>query len=257
MQREKLTHLRLSEYAGWSEGTLRFLPQLDFLEYLDLWSSNIRDVIPLYSLPQLKGLSLNGVTAQIDFSRFPRLRELSLGQWRERSFRSVFDGANLEILSISGFRGSNLSSFSRLQNLESLALSNSPISSLTGIESIGQLIRLSLVLTNKLEEIDRLPVRLRVLWVERTHSLRRLTALATAQSLRTLVLKECPRIESLKPIQRLPCLETVGLMQTTNVLDGDLGVLLSLPRLQHATFLDRNHYNVSSSQFPKKLPVYY
>src|SRR5262249_13085993 len=133
MLRERLVGLRLSAYAGFRDPGIAFLRDLTFLESLDLWAPQVDDINPLYALQNLRVLSLNGVSREVDFTRLPRLEDLHLSQWSQRWFGGVFACQHLRNLGVSGFSGRDLQSFGSIQTLENLAVSFSKLNSLAGI----------------------------------------------------------------------------------------------------------------------------
>lgn len=158
---------------------------------------------------------------------------------------------------MSGFSGLDLRSFGSIQTLENLAVSFSKINSLAGIDGLPRLVRLSLAKVNHLQTLNGIEGcdKLLLLWIEGAKVLSRLDALATLRGLRTLNLTDCPNIETLQPISGLPQLEAVWFFGTTNVRDGDLSPLTTLPKLTYAKFVDRGHYNRRSVEFPKSTPA--
>jgi hypothetical protein len=110
-----------------------------------------------------------------------------------------------------------------------------------------------LEMLNGLENADGLIV----LVVEQAKRLRQIDSLHGLAQLGTLVLNDCPKIESIRSLADLSSLETVGLMQTTNVADGDFSPLLTLPKLRNATFVDRPHYSHRNESFPKDQEAFY
>ena len=62
------------------------------------------------------------------------------------------------------------------------------------------------------------------------------------KNLRELLVLDCGPIESLAPLRGVP-LETLFFYESTNIRDGDLGVLLDLPHLKGTAFADRRHYS--------------
>jgi hypothetical protein len=83
---------------------------------------------------------------------------------------------------------------------------------------------------------------LETLSIEDCKRLRRIDELATLTSLRSLKLANCGEIESLKPLASLRVLENLYAWESTRVRDGDLDVLLSLPRLKTIAMMSRGGY---------------
>lgn len=260
LQSHNIVHLRISVYAGWKSGTIDFLPQMPEIEQLDIVAPEVKDFTPLYGLPKLRKLNLDGKTGHIDFLRFPMLQELSVGLWSPRNLGSVFQCRSLKNLAIAGYSAADLHEFESLKDsLEGLSLGKLRCERLDGMPELPKLIRLFLTLCPRLQSLSGVErcADLQVLWVERARSLEQIDSVRHLRLLRTLILSGCPRIKSLTPLRGLPALETVGLMETTNIQDGDISVLKTLPALIHAKFVDRPHYTNRDSEFPKERGSFY
>jgi hypothetical protein len=246
-----VTHLRLSAYAGWRETQIGLLRELPFLTELDLWAAGVKDVSPLYELPNLKALSVNGVERKIDFGRISSLRKLNI-HWSQKNFSSLLDCSELEELGLDGYSGSDLKVFGNLKKMHNFALSFSKVETLAGIENCVSLARFPLASLNRLTSLDHLE-GCEGLWhvsVEGAKMLQRIDALARLPYLREFYLVDCPRVASIGPLARLPVLESVS-FRTTVIEDGDMSPLLTLPSLKQATFNDRKHYSHKNAEFPK------
>lgn len=258
MRRQKIKWLRLSGYAGWRENDLSFLPQLEFLERLDLWTTTVRDLTPIYQLGELQALSLNGVISKVEFDRIPKLNDLHLAQWRKAAHASVFSCRHLKNLGVCGYSGATLEPWGSIKSLENIALSFSRVQSLAGIGLLPMLRRLSLARVNRLTRLDGIEESraLLLLWVEGAAKLEDISALGSVKTLRTLNLTDCPHLETLKGIRGLPDLEAVWFFGKTNIEDGDLSALKTLPKLKYAKFVDRRHYSHKSDEFPKNTDIF-
>jgi len=259
MRTHQLVGLRLSGYLGWHSNNLDFLCEVPFLEYLDILAVRLEDISGIYSLKELNYLSLEGRTPSLDFSRFPRLRTVALGKVSPILHRDLENGKTIRKLALTAPKVASLAILEKLPVLQALGLSFTSIHDLSFASGAQGLRRLSVVACNSLQSVQGIEFLkdLLVLSIEQAKVLSDVSTLAHCFTLRTLVLKECPNIKTLEPIRGLPNLETVGLMQTTNVKDGNLEPLLSLPKLQNATFIDRPHYSHRSDVFPKKVPAFY
>lgn len=273
MRKEALKDLRLSHYTEWKDKSIEFLREVPFLERLDLWAVGIRDISPLYELVNLKCLSLNLVTAPVQFHRFPELQDLrvagyrreihfeslpglrrvDLGNWNASFYSQIFHAQQLQRLSISGYTGTDLSQFHGLEQLEELGLGAASVASLAGAKKMPRLRRLALTLVNRLHDLNGLEDcrSLTCLSIEKAKMLRRIDAISKLKDMQELGLSDCPRLESIRPIRGLSKLRALYMAHTTRVADGDLSVLKALPQIQHASFVDRPTYNCRNSDFPK------
>lgn len=248
--------LLVSGYTGWNEPDLHFLHDVPFLERLSLLVLNRVNIDGIYLLPNLKDLSVGYNKRPIDFGRLRRLQRVALG-WC-KGYESLFECRSLRDIAISRFPEDHLPALSRFSNLESLALSNCTFTDLRRYPELPQLVRLSLIVCNRLENLLGLEhcSNLLVLWIEQAKVLNDIAAVAHLQALKTLVLRDCPRINSIKAVTGLPNLEAVSLSAKTNIRDGDLSPLTSLPRLTNASYKDRPHYSIKSEWFPKQVPIF-
>ena len=254
---QNIKGLRISAYAGWTEGDVDFLACLPFLESLDLWVPRLKDTSPIYSLVNLRRLSLNGPTTKIDFTRFPLLQDLQLGRWRPGKYDSVFD-CSLKSLGITSYSEPDLKAIARIVTLQNLAVSFSRVDDLSGVSKLPKLIRLSLAGLSNLKSLDGIEgsPSLLLLWIEQLKNLAKIDALSHLRTLRTLNLSDCPKIESLRPVTDLPELEAVWFFGKTNIRDGDLVPVAMLSKLKYAKFVDRPHYSHRSSEFPKSTDIF-
>lgn len=257
IRREDVKAIRLSQYAGWNESNISFLGKLAHIEHVELWSTNVRDISPLYSLGKLKSLSIDGVKCPIDFGKMQSLDDIHIGHWKENLHDSVFSMRGLKNLALNHYSGS-LSRMARLASLENLAISYSKIETLEGIGESSQLIRLSLARVHQLASLDGIePLKkLKLLWIEGARRLSSIDSVRSLKSLLTLNISDCPALESLRPIEDLKSVEAVWFFGTTRIKDGDLCPLAVLPRLRYSKFVDRKSYSHKSSEFPKNLDFF-
>ena len=247
-----LTDLRICMDGRGSKGDLDFLRDLPILERLSIITAGLRDVSPLYDLPNLRILDFQAVSAKIDLTRIPRL-EFLMCSWNARTLSSLLECGRLRELGLDNYTGADLRPFAKLSSLENIGMAYTRLESLAGVERFANLRRLSLGPINRLETLDHLEgcPELRDFSIGPAKKLARVEVLWRLPNLEALGFQACPQIESLRGLERLVNLEYFGLLETTNVADGDLGVLLALPKLRHASIRDRQHYHVKNSELPK------
>ena len=244
--------LAMSAYAGYRESSLRFLAEVPFLDRLELMIPKLSDVDSIYELRGLKHLSIESNKNRINFERFHELESLALGSWSTRNYSSAFMCRSLRKVVFTSLPDEFLPSLSNLPSLENLSLFSCRFTDLSSLPSLPRLTRLSLIMCNLLADtrgIQSAPSLL-VLWIEKAKRLSGLDGVRMLKNLRTLILRDCPKLISLQPIAGLSRLETIGLMQTTNIADGDLSVLKNLPRLETVRFVERKHYSHHLADFP-------
>lgn|GEM_PF-4058499 len=252
MDAHGLTDLRISADGRGSKGHLDFLRDLPFLERLSINSVGLRDISPLYDLPNLRTFEFQAVAGKIDFLRFQKLEVLRCS-WNARTLSSLLEYANLKELGLDNYTGPDFRPFAKLGSLENIGMAFTRLRSLAGVQQFPILRRLSLGPINRLKTLDHLEgcSELRRLSIGPAKNLTQVDTLSCHENLAELLLQACPNIESLQALKRLVNLEYFGLLETTSVADGDLATLLTLPKLKHAAIRDRQHYNVRNSELPK------
>jgi hypothetical protein len=190
------------------------------------------------SLRGLETLTLNTPAKpriELDFTAFGALRTLRM-YWNP-GFESVFASTSLESLFVFGPPDPDLTrlgSFPRLRRLE-LSQGRKLLSTAgvgAGVEFLG------LYQQGALRELTGLPA-LDVLAIE---GCKQLGELVTVPSLTRLKVANCGDIASLAPLRGLDELQEFLAWESTRVLDGDLSVLLELPKLRVLGMRDRREY---------------
>lgn len=242
--RSGVVELELNRSKGWSGDDVTFLNEMHCLQSVEIIDMQIRDVQPIHSLLNLRRLRLlTYCQTPINFALFPMLTDCGM-EWR-RGCDSLFDCESLQMLYLNGYDGENLTHFIRLSRLESLILLNAKITNLRGISHLSNLKFLRLGNLKQLTSISDLSAntRLEHLEIQRCRNLKNIDPLSALTNLRVLHLNDDGILESLGPIRVLGNLKEVLFYETTNIADGDLGVLMSLPKLRKVSFQDRRHYS--------------
>lgn len=244
-----------------------FLDQCPSLEYLQIYPSITAenfDYSPVYTLPNLKYLSCETMyglramydvpekvkVANLDYSRVQGVRHLVVSGAEgnqnvnmAESVRTLYIGAGFP-------KADTLSGFLPGKNLQSLAIAESPIRNLDGIEVAGKLRRLELAHNRRLTDISALAsVRdsLVYLRIEACGKINDFSVLSELQNLEFLVLKGVNRLPNLSFLGDLPNLKYLHL--TMNVEDGDLSICEKLP---YVRIQNRRHYSHKNEDLPKK-----
>ena len=155
------------------------------------------------------------------------------------------DCAWLEELSIDSFKYTNLDRLRNLKNLKAVQIGNSSIKTLDWLEDFERLERLELHNCKKVEDftvISRCKA-LRRLDLHGCKNVSDLEFIAHLERLEELDLSSCGEIQSVVPLGHVKTLKAFAFNGSTNVWDGDLGVLESLPKLAMLMFVPRRHYS--------------
>jgi hypothetical protein len=219
---------------------LSFLSRLPGLRGLVLNAGEVRDLAPVGALRGLETLTLNTASKPrmpLDFGAFERLRTLRM-YWNA-GFESVFACQALASLFVFGPPDADLTRFGGIASLRRLELSQGR--KLTSTAGVGAGVEfLGLYQQSALTELRDLPPGLRVLAIEGSKQFGALPPLPS--SLTRLKVANCGDIASLAPLRDLPELEEFFAWESTRVLDGDLSVLLDLPKLRVIGLRDRREY---------------
>lgn len=234
-----------SNVARGSKGTdFSFLSELQRVKQVHIIANEGTGLAGVEDMPQLEDLSLNVHTSdKVDFTKIKTLRKVFLGWWKQAD--SILDCAWLEELSIDSFKYSNLDRLRNLKNLKALQIGNSSIKTLDWLEDFERLERLELHNCKKVEDftvISRCKA-LRRLDLHGCKNVSDLEFIAHLERLEELDLSSCGEIQSVAPLENVKTLKAFAFNGSTNVLDGDLGVLESLPKLAMLMFVPRRHYS--------------
>ena len=234
---------------------LEFLRDLPALRGLEIHHLPLSEVRPIESQGKLRDLSLNAYfKTPVDFSLFTELKSLHL-DWGPGA-ESIGALRQLQDLSINRYPGSDLALFHDLARLRILRLASAPrLTSLLGIDALKSLEELRLLDLRVLSDLDPIAgvsETLRSLEFNTCRKIGRLDALRALRNLTKLHVPNCGVIESLAPVLGLP-LKTLLFYESTNIRDGDLGVLLKLPELTDTSFANRRHYSNTREDIQARL----
>jgi Leucine-rich repeat (LRR) protein len=245
-----VVELELNHAKGWDGDDLTFLAGLTDLQSFTLIDFRVGSLAPVHSLHNLRSLTLITYSrSAVDFSAFPNLEDCAL-EWN-RSTPSLFDAVRLKRLFVNRYRGHDVTPFSNLKDLESLAILNSPIESIEGLSALAKLRELRLGRLIRLGSLDGMEAlhSLEDLDVSTCRSIDSIKELSKKVRLKRLCLSNDGGIESLRPIKDLLGLEQLVFDESTNILDGDLTPLLNLTNLRRLAFQNRRHYTHRREEF--------
>lgn len=245
--------LELNYAKGWRRGDLSFLTGLPKLAALTIIEWNLEDASVVNELSSLRDLTLfTYCGTELRFDRLPELEECAI-EWRPKA-RSLFEHRGIKKLFVDRLdAGGDLRPLAGMTSLRALALKGPRLTTLEGVQDLAILEFLEIGLARKLASLDGLEAQSELEWLELStcRKVRDVSPVAALHRLRVLLLGDLGEIASIRPLSRLEKLERLFLIESTNVLDGDLFPLLDLPRLEHVDFLDRPHYSHRSTDFPQ------
>jgi hypothetical protein len=245
-----IVELVLNQAKGWNGNDLSFLSQLPNLKLFEIFDFNIKDITPIHSLTALRRLGVTTYcSTEIRFPLFPHLESCGL-EWRPKA-ASLFECKTLKNLFINRYTGKNVDLFAKLITLESLAILNAPIENLRGLSALNELRFLRLANLKRLNSLAGLEgvSNLEELEVHTCRAIASIAEIGHLSRLKKLHLNNDGDIMSLKPLEKLPALESVLFYESTNIVDGDLSPLVRLKHLTRISFQNRRHYSHKREDF--------
>jgi len=244
--------IELNSTKGAWGGDLGFLCEVPELKHLMLISFTTEDVRPLERLTELETLDLNTyATGPLDFSRFPKLKQLFV-EWRKQ-YRNLSSCANLADLYLNRYTETKLLVVAAMPKMHTLRVGDSrPLTSLEGIGDLAKLRMLGLYGLPKLtslEPIQNFAATLEELELYQCRYLKSIEPLAAVQSLKRLLLIDCGNIPSLRSVEHCRKLEELLFYGDTNIVDGNLEFLRTMP-LKNVAFQNWRHYSVRNEELP-------
>lgn len=241
---EQVEELELRDVYGWNDSSLYFLKSISkSLKTLCIQSDR---TIELQEIESLRNLRHIGLFCKFDRKmNFEDLPLESCSLFWSPKVKSILKCRSLKELWISRYSNGDLSALFKLEELESLHLVQGSVRSLTGIEHLKNLRTIYLERLTKLEDLEGLEhcSSVSYLLIDVCKKIGSLETLGGLKSLEHLFVSNCGEIESLHPLLSLRNLKSLDFAESTKILDGDLGALLSMPKLAHLNFANRKHYS--------------
>lgn len=251
IRENKISVLRLSESMGWSDSGVSFLEKLKYmgLRGVEIYSWNVKDLTFLSCLPELEYIGIQcEFNKAPDFSSFIYLTHLFL-PWRPKA-KTIFECFQLKYLNIVNFPFEDLQDLKKITKLTRLQITSKKLVSTSGIENLQNLRGLDLAGCQKLKifaGIENCKL-LQVIELENCKQMYDISSLGNLADLRSVVLTDCGKVKSLRPLARCKMLKSLIFVGDTNVEDGELTPLLSIPGLTKMWFMDRRHYSHKRDQ---------
>lgn len=252
----KVDHLILNYTKGFQEPDLRFLSGLP-ISRLDITARWLPDLDPLLTLGDtLRALSVvTHPDLQLNLSHLPNLTDLGI-TWGQVS-ATIRDAGPLTSLYLGSYRSHDLAPLASIgSTLVSLRMKDRPsLTSLTGLEALGQLRHLQVAGGSRLSDVTALATapQMTTLSVQGCRRFPSLEDFSSNTSLRELDISECGDFTTLQPLSSLVNLEELQMHSDTRVLDGDLTPLLALTRLRELRIKSRRSYRPTTTEILEQL----
>ena len=241
--------LSLNRFRGWAHADdLTFLPELSVrtLLVLDPMLSNFAGIERACARVERISVADCDRRAKLPVGALPSLQTLSV-YWGQIS--DSLDSAPktlTQLRVIEGYPYENLEGIPIAGQLEAIRLyAAHRLTSLGGLSSFRQLKSLRLLDCRRISDLEDLPSvsgTLLELHFESCPKVNTIGAVAGLHKLERLVLINCKEIESLQPLRELKQLEALSAFGSTVIADGDLSVLLELPKLALARIERKRMY---------------
>ncbi|PWQ95054.1 hypothetical protein [Leucothrix arctica] len=214
--------------------------------------SEVMDWRSIGRLSELQDLKIEGdFKIKFDFSVLQNLKSLQM-YFRRDYGSSIFQLSGLEYLKINGWKGDDVTAFSKLRKLKYINLIDSKLlKSLKGFEGLGALEGLDIAVANNLTDIGAIG-KLGQLKYLKLANCKRITAydcLKFNTELLSLIIAKTSDIESLSILDGMKKLDYLSFGSGTKVVDGDLAVLYKLKSLRQCRYTNAQHYNIKKKDF--------
>ena len=234
---------------------LAFLKDFPSLRYLEIAGPAPTDLRPLESLSNLRGLMIESPPCGLDFACFPQL-EVFTGSWHSEN-RGVAAARELRRLHIGKYvaKTRDFSALAGSIRLEELHLTQTPIQSLDGLQTLEDLRYLDLAYAPKLSSLEAFTNGgdgLREIAFQKLPAIASYQPLAALHRLRRLKLSSCAPMPDLRLTEPLRQLDFFTFVET-NVIDGDMTPLLRLPALRTVNTGQKRRYNLTSDEVIARL----
>lgn len=236
--------LLLNYARGFRERDLRLLEGLH-IRRLQILARTHTDLTPLYSLAEsLESLTIEvSDGATLDLGRLPLVKSLA-AEWP--GVRETFSAASsLCSVVLMNYDAPDFVELGSHERLRALTIKVAPrLQSVAGLELFKQLETFALFGAPQLRDVDALTAArgLKELQLEDCRLLSDLDFVRCLDGLEFLNVSDCGEIDSLTPLARLAMLRSLHAWGSTRIADGDLTVLLHLPKLRDLRMADRRHY---------------
>lgn len=225
---------------------LSFLTDLpDLVSFSYLHDRGI-DTAPIHSLRNLRSLYFANVTGpKIDFRAFPKLEDCSM-EWTS-AVSNVFDAVGLRKLYIGNLPKQHFPRIANLIHLKDLTILGCQTATLDPLAGLIALEKIRLARFKKLEDARAFAQlrNLRSIYIQESTGFSSLEPFANLPHLARLALEDVGPVESFAPLRGHPNLERLTLTgkPDNRLLDGDLSIGWTLPRLKRYAVRGRNGVN--------------
>ena len=243
IEKESIEALFLNYARGWKGKDFSFLSELNSIKELDMIVAKAENLDSISGMYNLEEVNLACHTnSEIDFTKLKKLRKCYVNWWTGAS--SILDCVSLESLYLDEVKIKGLSKIGLLKNLTSLTIANSTVDSIEWVSKLPQLTKLSLLNCKQVKDFSAIEacVNLKELTIDGSKKLMDIDFLKNLKGLEFINLSSNGEIATLAPLSCLENLKALAFAGNTIIKDGDLSVLVELPKLSMLMFQGRRHY---------------
>lgn len=244
INREGIEAVTLNCAKGWCTEDVFFLSELLTVKNLAIITTGITGIRALESMESLEELNITCSTKDpVDFTKIRTLKRVYIHWWP--GAESVMDCDWITTAYFDEIRRKDFSQIANMTGLEKLTIANSNIKSLEWLPALKNLTELSLFNCRSLTDFSPIGQlkQLKRINIEGCNKLADISFVADLPALEILGLTGNSEIPSIAAVGCAKALKAVFFQASTNVLDGDLSALLTLPRLAILSFQPRKHYS--------------
>lgn len=237
-----VTALYLNVSYGWEQTSYDFLEELPFLEELSIIAGKSTNLTSISTLARLQKLSLTLSTKErVNFDKLHCLTDAYIYFWH--GAKSILKCSTLQNLHLDEAQSLEPGFLDSLSGLDRLVVSNSNLADVSEIIGLKKLKNLELVNCKKVVDFDPLrSLDLSWLSVKGCSQVKSLCFAKDMKSLGYINFSDVGNVSSLEPLREDLGLQAIAFAGSTNILDGDLSVLVDLPKLAMVMFALRSHY---------------
>ncbi len=234
----------LNYTKGWVSNDYAFLADLKTIEELHIIATDYKNFNAVEKMESLHHLVLGYCPKEkVDFTKLDNLVEFSAPWWK--GAESILQCTGLTGLSLDKLKLKNYESLGTLINLRSFGVVDGGINNLNWLENLQELEWLEICSWRGLSDFSPISQcsQLKRLGIESCSALNDISFLRQLEKIKILDLTGNKGLLSISPVSFLKKLKAFSFSGTTNIEDGDLTVLETLPELSMLMFQARKHYS--------------
>ncbi len=245
VEKNSIKALYFNSARGWRGEDFSFLSELNGIEEISIICSKISNLSSIERIKSLQEISLNGiVTEDVKLCSLPRLKKCYLYWWT--GAKSVLESVSLESAYFDKLRLKAYDELAELRSVRHLTIANSSMPDIEWLNRFtGQLEELHLLNCKKLECFSALSTQtnLKRLTISGSKFLGKIDFVSALRNLEVLDLSDSGPIKDIRAIVELKELKAFALAGSNSEIEnGDLSALSSLPKLAMVMLAPRKHY---------------